>query len=120
MLRLGLAAVAVAVAVVYILIATQSIHVAETAGKGSPFVPMFGAAVAFLILAALLVLFDKLLIYLTGIALQLVVLIGYFAVAPSRDPHVEVWGIGLKIVQVLMLVVLVYLALKPGARKRTA
>ena len=35
-------------------------------------------------------------------------IIGYFIVAPSRDPHFETWGIAIKLVQAVLLVVLGY------------
>ncbi len=35
-------------------------------------------------------------------------IIGYFIVAPSRDPHFEAWGIAIKLVQAALLVVLCY------------
>ena len=34
--------------------------------------------------------------------------IGYFIMAPSRDPHFEAWGIAIKITQAALLVVLGY------------
>ena len=38
-------------------------------------------------------------------------LIGYFIVAPSRDPHFEAWGIAIKAVQVVLLAVLGYVVI---------
>lgn len=35
-------------------------------------------------------------------------IIGYFIVAPSRDPHFETWGIAIKAVQAVLLVVVGY------------
>ncbi len=35
-------------------------------------------------------------------------IIGYFIVAPSRDPHFEAWGIAIKVVQVVLLAILGY------------
>jgi hypothetical protein len=51
---------------------------------------------------------------------QLVVLVGYFAVAPSRDPHIETWGLLMKGVQVAILAILPYLAAMAPSRKRSA
>jgi hypothetical protein len=117
-LRLGLAALAAAIGVAYMLVALQVVHVAETAGKDSPFLPMAAAAAAFWLGAALLLLFDRRPIYLLGAAVQVVVLIGYFVVASSRDPHYEAWGVLMKVAEVVMLVLLLYLAVKtsPGSK----
>ncbi len=45
-------------------------------------------------------------------------IIGYFAIASSRDPHVEAFGLAMKAIQTVLLVLLVYLAVKAPARKR--
>jgi len=57
-LRYGAPVLAAAVGMVYLLIALQVVHVADTTGKDSPFLPMMAAAVAFWIGAAVLVLVD--------------------------------------------------------------
>jgi hypothetical protein len=44
--------------------------------------------------------------------LDLVAIVGYFAVAPSRDPHFEVWGIAIKVVQVALLAAVGYLLIR--------
>ncbi len=41
--------------------------------------------------------------------LDLGAIAGYFAVAPTRDPHFEIWGIAIKASQVVLLAVLGYL-----------
>ena len=43
-------------------------------------------------------------------------IIGYFIVAPSRDPHFEAWGIAVKVVQVVLFAVLGYVII---AARRT-
>jgi hypothetical protein len=111
-LRFTLAALATVMGVVYVLIALQAVHVSETAGKSSPFVPMAAAGVAFFIGAALLILTDRRIVYLLGTAVQVLVLVGYFAVAPSRDPHYETIGLLMKVVQAVMLGLLLFLALE--------
>lgn len=35
-------------------------------------------------------------------------IVGYFIVAPSRDPHFEAWGIAIKVIQLVLLAVLGY------------
>jgi hypothetical protein len=76
------------------------------------------AAVAFWLGAELLVMVDRWLVWLLGAAVQLVVLIGYFAVAPSRDPHSEAWGLVIKVAQVVILGLLLYLTVT--ARRQAA
>ena len=119
-LRYGAAVLAAAVGVVYLLIALQVVHVADTAGKDSPFLPMMAAAVAFWIGAVLLVLVDRWLVWLLGAAVQLVVLVGYFAVAPSRDPHYEAWGLAIKVAEVIILGLLLYLVVSARRGSRAS
>ncbi len=116
-LRAATAALAVAVAVLYILIATQVVFVADTSGKDSPAVPMALAGAAFLLGAVLVLLRDDRVVYLLGAVVQVAVIIGYFAVAPSRDPHYEVWGLTMKVAQLAILGLLVYLAVKTPWRR---
>ena len=50
-----------------------------------------------------------------GAALQILVLVGYVVVASERTPAYEAWGITSKVLQVLLLAALVYLATqRPG------
>lgn len=44
--------------------------------------------------------------------LDLGAIIGYFIVAPSRDPHFELWGIAIKAVQVVLLTAVSYLIIQ--------
>jgi hypothetical protein len=108
------------VGVLYLLIALQVINVADMTGKDSPFVPMVAAAAAFWLGAVLLVLVDRWLVWLLGGAVQLAVLIGYLMVAPSRDPHYEAWGLLIKVAQVVILLLLLYLAFTAWRRSRAA
>lgn len=52
--------------------------------------------------------------------LDLGAIIGYFAVAPSRDPHFEAWGLAIKAVQLVLLAAVGYLIIgdqrAPGHR----
>jgi hypothetical protein len=108
------------VGVLYLLIALQVIHVADTTGKDSPLLPMMAAAAAFWLGAVLLVLVDRWLVRLLGGAVQLVVLIGYFVVAPIRDPSYEAWGLLIKVAQVVILGLLLYLVVTARPRSRAA
>lgn len=117
--RYALAAVTALLGVAYALIALKVVHVADvTVGETVPYVMMGAAAAAFFLGSVLLVLSDRRIVYLLGAAVQVVVLAGYFAVSPSRDPHFEAWGLTMKVVQVVVLGVLLYLALKAPAASR--
>lgn len=120
--RLAAAVLASLVGVLYLLVATQVVHVSDTTGKASPFVPMAAAALVFWLGAVVLLLLDRQIVYLLGAAVQLVVIVGYFAVAPSRDPHIEPWGLLIKAAQVAILAILLYLAVTapPASRGRSA
>lgn len=39
-------------------------------------------------------------------------IVGYFAVAPTRDPHFELWGLAIKAIQVVLLAALGYLIVR--------
>ncbi len=63
------------------------------------------------------------LVWLLAAVLDLGAIIGYFAVAPSRTPHFEVWGIVIKVAQVILLAALGYLLMRhrksAGVRTRS-
>jgi F0F1-type ATP synthase assembly protein I len=117
LIRDAVAALAALLGIAYIMVALQVVHVSDAAGKTSPFVPMAAAGIAFFIGAALM-LSDRRIVYVLGAAVQVVVLIGYFAVAPSRDPHYETIGLLMKVVQVVMLGLLAYLTLRAPREAR--
>jgi hypothetical protein len=79
-----------------------------------PSMVFFGlsAGSAFLLGALLLVAFDRRVLWILGATLQLVVVWGYFAVAPDRTPAYEAWGITLRIIQLPLFAALVYLSLR--------
>jgi hypothetical protein len=74
----------------------------------------FGASAgaAFLLGALLLVAFDRRVLWILGAILQVLVAWGYFAVAPSRTPSFEAWGIALRVIQVPLFAALLYLAVR--------
>ncbi len=117
------AGVAAAVAIVYTLIGPSVISVVEVAPGDEAWMLAFGlpAAVAFAIGASLLVLTDRRLLWVLGAVLQLLVISMYFAVAPTRVPNFEIWGILIRIAQVTLLAALVYLAsARPRRTQRLA
>jgi hypothetical protein len=109
---------AAATGVIYLLIALGVLDVgaATEAAKAAPtFIPA-AAAGAFFLGAILLLAFNKRIVHILGGLLQVITIVGYFAVASGRNPPYELWGIVLKIFQVITLVALVYLALHPARR----
>lgn len=76
----------------------------------------FGASAGamFLLGAILLLAFDRRWLWVAGAILQVLVAAMYIAVAPDRDPHFEVWGITLRVIQVGLFAALAYLALRPA------
>ena len=72
----------------------------------------FSAGTAFLLLAALLVLTDRRWLWGLAAFFQVWVYVVYFGVAPGREPPFEIWGLTLRIIQLVLLAGLVYLAVK--------
>jgi hypothetical protein len=107
------AAAAAAMAVIYYLIGLEILHVVDAPPEGMSLF-WFGipAGSAFLLGAVLLVAFDRRILWILGAVLQVLVALGYLAVAPDRTPAFEVWGITLRIIQVPLFAFLVYLALR--------
>lgn len=106
------AGVAAAVAIVYTLIGLSVISVVEVAPGDEASMLAFGlpAAAAFAVGASLLMLTDRRLLWVLGAVLQVLVISMYFAVAPTRVPNFEIWGILIRIAQVTLFGTLVYLA----------
>lgn len=70
----------------------------------------FSAGAAFLILAGLLAVTDKRVLWILAAIFNLFVYIVYFAVAPGRAPNFELWGLTLRIIQLVVLSGLIYLS----------
>jgi hypothetical protein len=101
-------------ALVYLLIGFDGIKIVDeapaTGGDLLPFGLLSGAA--FGLGAILLVVSDRRVLWILGGLFQVFVIGMYFVVAPQREPAFEPWGIGLKVVQVVLLAALAYLALR--------
>jgi hypothetical protein len=109
--RLLGAALAAAMAAIYVLIGLGVLVVVEPV-DGGPSMLSFGlsAGTAFLLGAVLLGTQDRRILWVAGIGFQILVIAMYFAVAPSRTPSYEVWGLTLRVLQVPLTLVLVRLA----------
>jgi len=117
------AALAATMALIYFSIGAGVLNVV-TPVDGDSSMLGFGAAAgaAFLLGAALLVAFDRRVLWILGAILQVFVVWGYFAVAPDRTPSFEAWGIALRVIQLPLFAALLYLAVRSassqGARGR--
>lgn len=117
--RVAAGALALGNAAVYLLIGVGVARVADAAGGSDASLLTFGllAGTAFVLGAALLFFFDRRFLWLLGALFQLFAIAMYFAVAPQRTPPYEAWGISLKIAQLVLLVALAYLVLRPASRR---
>jgi hypothetical protein len=120
LLRILAATAAAGVAIVYFMIGFGFVTVVKVVPNNADMFS-FGvpAGCAYLIGVVLLLAFDHRILWVLGVLLQVMTIGMYFAVAPQRDPPFEVWGIVIKIGQVLLLAALASLALpvrvRPGA-----
>jgi hypothetical protein len=112
-IRYGAALASATIAAIYYLIGLGVLTVVTPAAN-DPSMAVFSlsAGSAFLLGAVLLVAFDRRLLWVLGAVLQLLVVWGYFAVAPDRTPAFEAWGITLRIIQLPLFAALVYLAVR--------
>jgi hypothetical protein len=99
------AAAASAVAAgLYYLIGLGVISVGESAGGGTPDLFAFGAILGtvFTVTAVALLRFRSPILWAAVAGLQVVVIVGYFAVANVRTPSFEVWGLMTKLSQAIV------------------
>jgi len=112
--RLTAATASAAMALIYFLIGLGVLSIGGSASGETVDLTMFGysAGLAFLILAALLFLTDRRWLWVVAAIFQVWVYVIYFAVAAGREPPFEVWGITLRVIQVVLLAGLLYLSWK--------
>jgi len=115
------AIVAGVTAVVYGMIGLRVVFIGTTEDGGSgPIPPMLLAAALSAALMVLLVASSGRWVLVFGIALELTVVMGYFALASVRSPSFEAWGLSLKAIQIALLAVLVGLLVRELRTGRTA
>ncbi len=121
-IRYGAAAIATVMAAIYLLIGFKVLRVvAEQPGGAGQLGGGAAAAGLFAIGAVLLVGLDQRPLWVVGAIVQVLVAALYIAVAPSREPNFEIWGITLRVLQIPLFAALVYLALRrPGAETATS
>lgn len=101
-------------ALLYVLIGLQVLPVGRPADGTAPDLLAFGLGVGgmFAVAAILLLLVPRRVVWLAAGALQVMVIVGYFALAEVRDPPFAPWGLVVKALQVVVLGVVAYLALR--------
>jgi hypothetical protein len=114
--RLGAAAASALVAVLSALIGIGVVSVVTESSADAPPLIIFGlsAGAAFALGAILLVALDRRILWILGALFQVGVIVMYINVAPHRTPPFEMWGITIKILQVLILGALAYLVITPS------
>ena len=107
-------AASVAAALLYLLIAFGVVSVGTATEGVAPDLLGFGLTVggAMALTALALWLFRSRLVWLLVAALEVIVLVGYFALAYMRSPSYEPWGLLIKACQAVVLVAVLYLALR--------
>jgi hypothetical protein len=113
-LRFVAATISAISAAIYFLIGFNVVSVVEFG-----FDQLFGvfAGVAYILGAFLLLVTDRRIILQLGALLQLTVVYIYFSMAPVRTPSYEFWGVLLRIAQVTIFIVLLYLLFHWQSRK---
>lgn len=118
--RLAAAGVAATMAVIYYLIGIGLLPVVN-AGAATDGLIVFGAMAgsAFLLGAVLLLAFDRRVLWILGFAFQIFVFWAYISIASQREPAFEMWGITLRVLQMPLIALLFYLAVR-APRSRPA
>lgn len=116
MVRYVAAGLAGATAFVYLLIGLKVVTVIEP-DTGQP---VFGilAALGWSLGVVLLLVIERRWVWVVGAVLQAFTILMYFNLASERTPAYEEWGIVIRVLQVVLLVVLVYLAIRAPQGER--
>jgi hypothetical protein len=94
---------------IYFLIGFNVLSVLDTSTD-----QIFGifAGVAYGLGTILLIVFDRRVVWVLGAALQVFVIYTYFNLASQRSPAYEVWGMLIRVTQLVILIALAYLAVR--------
>ena len=117
--RLAIAAALVAAAL-YALIGLGVLDVGRPSSGAPADLGPFGAVMAttFLVVAVALARFESIPTLVGIIVVQLIVIVGYFALAGVRVPAIEITGLLVKLAQLIVLVSALGLLLETRARHR--
>jgi hypothetical protein len=101
-------------ALLYYLIGLGVLWVGSAKGDAAPDLFAFGAmtGTTFAVAALLLFRFRSRVLWVATAALQVLVIVGYFAVSGVRTPPFEAWGLLVKASQIVVLVAVAYLAVR--------
>jgi hypothetical protein len=121
--RRAAAALCAVIATVYVLIGLEVVTVVEETEEVEEAADMLvfglGAAAIFVLGAALLLAVDRRRFWFAGAALQVMIIAMYVSVGAERTRAFEAWGIALRVMQLVLLAALVYLATRPRDREVT-
>jgi hypothetical protein len=117
-IRMVAAAMAAVSSAIYFLIGFQVVAVIDDVSQQAAFgIP---AGLAFALAAIVLLRTDHRFLWVGGAILQFLIIAMYFSVAPQRSPQYEIWGILIRVAQVVLLACLVALSFKPRTVVRAA
>ena len=110
--RLTAAVASAAMASIYFLIGLGVLNIGGSKSGETVDLTVFGfsAGAAFLILAGLLAFTDRRWIWVLAAIFQAFVYLVYFGAAAGREPPFEMWGITLRVIQVVVFGGLIYLS----------
>lgn len=110
--RLAAAGASAAMAAIYFLIGLGVLSVGSSTSGESVDMFLFGfsAGTAFLILAGLLAFTDRRWLWILATIFQVWVYVIYVGAAGIREPQFEIWGITLRLIQIVLLAGLMYLS----------
>ena len=99
-------------AVIYILIGLGLLDIGGSTSGETVDLALFGfaAGAAYLVLALLLLFSDRRWLWMLATLLMLWVYVIYVSTSGGREPSFEVWGITLRVLQLPLLAVLIYLS----------
>lgn len=113
------AAAALLMAGIYYLIGIGVLNIGGTANGGGVdlFQFGFGAGTAFLAIGVLLAVTDKRWMWAVALVFQFMVFAMYIGVSGSRAPAFEVWGVTLRVIQIVLIACLTYLTFTASAHR---
>lgn len=107
-IRRAAAGLAVVISLLYFLIGSRAITVIEDTADQTAFGLIAGGA--FLLGAVVILAFDRRFLWILGTLAQVFIVLVYFDLSDERVPSYEFWGISIRVLQVLLLGALLYLA----------
>lgn len=111
-IRRTAAGIAMLIALIYFMIGFQLVSVLEDTTDQTAFGLIAGGA--FVTGAALTLAFDRRLLWTLGAAVQIMIIYTYFNLADQRVPEFELWGVLIRVLQVVLTALLVYMAAAPS------